>query len=200
MAADAPTLVFATTNRHKIAEVRQLLLGAPVALRTLADFAPLDEPDETGETFEANAREKALFYAARIPGLVVSEDSGLVVDALDGAPGVRSARFLSPDASYPERFAEILRRLADRPDRPRTARFVCAVAVAEGPDVRFEARGTVEGLIAQVPSGTGGFGYDPLFFSPELGCTLAEAGPAKEAVSHRGRAMRALARWLAEPR
>ena len=139
---------------------------------------------------------KALHYAAHIPGLVVSEDSGLEVDAMDREPGVRSARYLSPTATYPERFAAILQRLAGVPDSARTARFVCAVAVAEGPAVLFETRGTVEGRIAHQPAGTGGFGYDPIFFSPELGCTLAEAGDAKAAVSHRGRAFAALAAWL----
>jgi XTP/dITP diphosphohydrolase len=171
--------VLATTNRDKVREVRHLLRDRPVAMRTLADVPALAEPDETGVTFAANARLKALYYAAAIPGLVVSEDSGLEIDALQGAPGVRSARFLSPSATYPERFAAILERLRGRPDADRTARFVCAVAVAEGARVLFEARG-----------------YDPIFFSPELGCTLAEAGDDKAAVSHRGRAFAALIRWL----
>jgi XTP/dITP diphosphohydrolase len=188
--------VLATTNRDKVREVRFLLRDRPVAVRTLADLPALAEPAETGDTFEANARLKALYYAAAIPGLVVSEDSGLEIDALLGAPGVRSARYLSPAATYPERFAAILRQLRGRPDSDRSARFVCAVAVADGPHVVFEARGTVEGRIAHAPAGDGGFGYDPIFFSPELGCTLAEAGDAKAAVSHRGRAFAALARWL----
>ena len=188
--------VLATTNRDKVREVRFLLRDRPVVMRTLADLPPIAEPEETGDTFEANARLKALYYAAAIPGLIVSEDSGLEIDALEGAPGVRSARYLSPSATYPERFAAILSLLRLRPDTDRTARFVCAVAVAEGPQVVFEARGTVEGRIAEGPSGDGGFGYDPIFFSPELGCTLAEAGDAKAAVSHRGRAFAALVRWL----
>ena len=188
--------VLATTNPDKIREVRGLLGPRATGLRTLADHPPINEPEETGETFEANARLKALHYAAAIPGLVVSEDSGLVVDALGGEPGVRSARYLSPAASYPERFASILARLQDVPEAGRTARFVCAVAVADGPRVLFETRGTVEGRVAAVPAGHGGFGYDPIFFSPDLGCTLAEAGDAKAAVSHRGRAFAALVRWL----
>lgn len=188
--------VLATTNRDKVREVRHLLRDRPVAIRTLADMPALAEPDETGVTFEANARLKALYYAAAIPGLVVSEDSGLEIDAMEGAPGVRSARYLSPSATYPERFAAILERLHGRPDADRTARFVCAVAVADGARVLFETRGTVEGRIAAAPAGDGGFGYDPIFFSPELGCTLAEAGDDKAAVSHRGRAFAALLRWL----
>lgn len=190
------SLVLATSNRDKVREIRFLLQDRPVALRTLADLPPLAEPDETGDTFEANARIKALAYAAAIPGLVLAEDSGLEIDALGGEPGVRSARFLSPTASYPERFAAIFDRLRGVPEARRTARFVCALAVAEGGGVRFEARGVVDGRIAPAAAGTGGFGYDPIFFSPELGCTLAEAGDAKAAVSHRGRAVAALARWL----
>jgi XTP/dITP diphosphohydrolase len=188
--------VLATTNPDKVREVRFLLRGRAIAIRALADLPPLPEPEETGDTFEANARLKALYYAAAIPGLVVSEDSGLEVDAMQGEPGVRSARYLSPSASYPERFAAILGRLHGVPTADRGARFVCAVAVAAGPRVLFEARGTVEGRIGDAPAGSGGFGYDPIFFSPELGCTLAEAGDAKAAVSHRGRAFTALARWL----
>jgi XTP/dITP diphosphohydrolase len=189
--------VLATTNRDKVREIRYVLRNAPVEIRTLDDCPALAEPEETGDTFAANARLKALHYAAAIPGLVVSEDSGFEIDAMGGAPGVRSARYLGADATYPERFAAILEQLRGVPDDARTARFVCAVAVAEGPAIRFEARGVVEGRIAHAPAGTGGFGYDPIFFSPELGCTLAEAGDAKAAVSHRGQAFQALARWLA---
>ncbi|MGE0360261.1 MAG: RdgB/HAM1 family non-canonical purine NTP pyrophosphatase [Vicinamibacterales bacterium] len=192
------SIVLATSNRDKVREIRYLLRDQPVDLRTLADVPPLPEPDEAGDTFEANARLKALAYAGAISGLVVAEDSGLEIDALGGAPGVRSARFLSPTASYPERFAAIFAQMADVPEARRTARFVCAVAVAEGDRLRFETRGAVEGLITRAPAGGGGFGYDPIFFSPELGCTLAEAGDAKAAVSHRGRAFAALARWLAD--
>lgn len=188
--------VLATTNPNKVREVRFVLGPAAAGLRTLADFPTFDEPEETGDSFEANARLKALYYATSIPGLVVSEDSGLEIDALGGEPGVRSARYLSPAATYAERFASILGRLRDVPSSARTARFVCAVAVAEGPQTLFETRATIEGCIAAAPAGSDGFGYDPIFFSPELGCTLAEAGDAKAAVSHRGRAFAALVRWL----
>lgn len=194
------SLVFATTNPHKIREVRELLGDRSVAIGTLADWPALPDPDESGDTFEANARLKALAYAAHIPALVVSEDSGLEIDALDGEPGVHSARYLGPEATYEARFADLFRRLADVPEAQRTARFVCAVAVARGAEVLFEARGTVEGRIARAASGTSGFGYDPIFFYPPLGRTLAEVGDGKAAVSHRGAAMRALAHWLAESR
>jgi XTP/dITP diphosphohydrolase len=195
-------LLVATTNRDKLREIEHLLTGAPVQLRSL-DRLVVDEPDETGATFEENARLKALHYA-RAPGaagpaseLTVAEDSGLVVDALDGEPGVRSARFLRPDASYPERFAEIFRRLDAVPDRPRSARFVCALAVVENGRVVFETRGTVEGEIAREARGTAGFGYDPIFFYPPFGRTLAEVTePEKLSVAHRGKAFHNLAAWL----
>jgi XTP/dITP diphosphohydrolase len=189
-------LRFATTNPHKVREVRGLLADVPVQVETLAGLPPGAEPEETADTFEGNARIKARHYAATCPGeYVVSEDSGLVVDALDGAPGVHSARFLGPDATYPARFDEILRRLRDVPEAGRTARFVCALVVANDGVVLFETRGVVEGRIAPAPAGDGGFGYDPIFFSPALGCTLAEAGNAKASVSHRGQAVAALIRW-----
>jgi XTP/dITP diphosphohydrolase len=129
--------------------------------------------------------------------VTVAEDSGLVIDALDGEPGVRSARFLRPEASYAERFAFIFQRLDERPDRARTARFVCAVAVADNDRIIFETTGTIEGVIATAPSGSGGFGYDPIFRYPPYGTTLADVtDEAKLAVAHRGHAFRALARWL----
>jgi XTP/dITP diphosphohydrolase len=190
-------LRFATTNPHKVREVRGLLAGLPVQVETLAGLPPGAEPEETAETFEGNARIKALYYAAVCPGeYVVSEDSGLVVDALAGAPGVHSARFLGRDATYTARFDDILRRLRDVPDAARTARFVCALVVAKDGAVLFETRGVVEGRIAHAPAGDGGFGYDPIFFSPALGCTLAEAGDVKDSVSHRGQAVAALIHWL----
>ena len=194
-------LLLATSNANKVREVRALLRGEPVDLVALSSLPPLAEPEETGDTFEANARLKALYYAAAQPGLVVvSEDSGLEIDALGGAPGVRSARYLGAGATYEARFADILRRLAVVPDAGRTARFVCALAVADGSRVCFEARGVVEGRIARTPAGNGGFGYDPIFFYPPLGCTLAEAGDVKDSVSHRGQAFAALARWARDLR
>jgi XTP/dITP diphosphohydrolase len=190
-------LLIATTNRDKVREIRSLLAGSPVELVTLSDLAPVDEPEETGETFQENARLKARYYAAHSRMLTAAEDSGLVIDALDGEPGVRSARFLRPDASYPERFAAIFERLAQRAERPRTARFVCALTVVDGDRIAFETTGTVEGLIASDSAGTGGFGYDPIFYYPPYGATLAEVGEhEKLAVAHRGQAFRALADWI----
>lgn len=191
-------LLLATTNAGKLREIRSLLAGIPVELVTLLDLPPIEEPEETGSTFEDNARLKALYYSAHFGMTTAAEDSGLVVDGLGGEPGVRSARFLRPDASYPERFGEIFRRLSGPPEASRAARFVCALAVADAGRIVYEARGTIEGEIARAARGTGGFGYDPIFYYPPYGSTLGEVTEdAKLAVAHRGQAFRALASWLA---
>ena len=192
-------LFIATTNPDKLREIRHVLADASVELLSLQDLPAIAEPEETGATFQDNARLKALYYDAHAPAdaYAVAEDSGLVIDALAGDPGVRSARFLRPDASYPERFREIYRRLAERPGAPRTARFVCAVAVVRGGRVVYETTGTVEGEVAPEPRGSGGFGYDPLLYYPPYKSTLAEVTePEKLAVAHRGRAFRQLADWV----
>lgn len=190
-------LLVATTNRDKVREIRSLLANAPVELLTLSDLAPVEEPEETGDTFQENARLKARYYAKHSGLLTVAEDSGLAIDALDGEPGVRSARFLRPDASYPERFAEIFERLARHPNLPRTARFVCAVAVVDGDRVVYETTGTVEGTIAHAAVGNRGFGYDPIFYFPPYKATLAEVDEEQKlAIAHRGQAFRALADWI----
>lgn len=191
-------LLVATTNIGKLREIRSLLAGIPVELVTLSDLQPIEEPEETGRTFEENARLKALHYSARAGMTTVAEDSGLEIDGLDGEPGVRSARFLRADATYPERFAEIFGRLAGPPEKDRTARFVCALAVADAGHIIYEARGTVEGEIAREARGSSGFGYDPIFYYPPYRSTLAEVTEdAKLAVAHRGQAFRSLASWIA---
>ena len=199
-------LLIATTNPGKLREIRRILAGAAVELLSLRDFPSVPEPEETGATFEENARLKALYYDSRIaaatskdtgPMDTVAEDSGLVIDALDGQPGVQSARFLGPEASYPERFDEIYRRLAAHPSASRSARFVAAVAVVRASVVIYETTGIVEGEIASTPRGDRGFGYDPIFFYPSYGTTLAEVtDEEKAAVAHRGKAFRQLADWL----
>jgi XTP/dITP diphosphohydrolase len=190
-------LLVATTNPGKLREIRSLLAGVPVELLTLLELDPIEEPEETGETFEDNARLKALYYADRSGITTVAEDSGLVIDGMDGEPGVRSARFLGPDATYPDRFAEIFRRLGGPPAKTRAARFVCALAVADHGRIIYETRGTVEGEIAQEARGTHGFGYDPIFYYPPYHSTLADVSEHdKLAVAHRGQAFRALASWL----
>jgi XTP/dITP diphosphohydrolase len=189
-------LLVATTNANKIREIRQLLAGAPVEIVTLAGWPDLAAPEETGRTFEENARLKALYYAQHTGELTVAEDSGLAIDALGGAPGVESARFGGVELSYPDKFALIDAALREKGDRESAAQFVCALALVRGGRVLFECRGTIDGRISPVPKGTGGFGYDPIFFYPPFGQTLAEAGDAKAAVSHRGEAFRALRAFL----
>ena len=190
-------LLIATTNAGKLREIAPLLAVLPLRLLTLSDWPPIDEPAETGRTFRENAALKARHYAAATGLLTVAEDSGLEIDALGGAPGIESARFGGADTPYPRKFALIYDalRAAGRVESP--ARFVCALALVDGDRVIFEARGTVEGRIAPAPKGEGGFGYDPIFFYPPFGCTLAEAADRKSAVSHRGQAFRALAAELA---
>ncbi len=192
-----PRLVVATTNRGKLKEIALLLDGAPVDLLTLADLPDVAAPEETGRTFAENARLKALYYAQHTGELTVAEDSGLEIDELGGAPGIESARFGGVDSTYPEKFALIYDALRRKKAAGSPARFVCALALVRDGKVIFEARGTVEGEIAPEPRGAGGFGYDPIFFYPPFGCTLAEAGPVRKAgVSHRGAAFRALAAYL----
>lgn len=199
-------LLVATSNPNKLREIRQLLAAVPVTLHSLAELPPVAEPEETGQTFQENARLKATHYAQHLAttalpwaaaALTVAEDSGLAIDALGGEPGVRSARYLRDDASYAERFTDIYHRLALRPEAPRTARFLCALTARRRDQVMFETIGTVEGVIAPAPAGSGGFGYDPIFLFPVYGKTLAEVSDdEKLRVAHRGHAFRALAAWL----
>jgi XTP/dITP diphosphohydrolase len=193
-----PRLAVATTNPGKLREIAELLDGVPFELVTLAEWPDVAAPEENGRTFAENARLKALYYAAHTWELTVAEDSGLEIDELDGAPGIESARFGGPDLPYAEKFDLIYRQLRakGRQTRASPARFVCALALARDGRILFETRGTVEGRIAPEPKGSGGFGYDPIFFYPPLGCTLAEAGDRKAAVSHRGQAFRALRAYL----
>jgi XTP/dITP diphosphohydrolase len=189
------TLLLATTNAGKLREMRAMLHGLPLMLSSLDEFPATAAHEEHGATFEENAREKARYYAVATGLLTVAEDSGLEIDALDGAPGVASARF--PGATYADKFATLYGMLDERGSRHSAARFVCALALAHGNDVIFETRGTVEGFIAPEPRGTSGFGYDPIFLHPETGMTLAELAPsAKDAISHRGQAFRALRAYL----
>jgi XTP/dITP diphosphohydrolase len=190
-------LLLATTNANKAREIRAILAGLPLELVTLNAFPHVEAPEETGRTFEENARAKARYYAARTGAVTVAEDSGLEVDALGGAPGVESARYGGAGAAYPEKFARLYDALRRADARESPARFVCAVAIVTGDETIFETRGTVEGRIGPAVRGTGGFGYDPIFFYPPYGCTLAEmTAEQKAAVSHRGQAFRAVRDFL----
>lgn len=189
-------ILIATTNPGKLREIRLILAGLPHRFISLADLPPTPEPEEAGASFEENARAKALYYASATGLAAVAEDSGLEVDALDGAPGVHSSRY--PGATYPEKFARLYAALRARGHEISRARFVCALALARGTDILFESRGVVEGVLAPEPRGTFGFGYDPLLLYPPLGRTLAElTDEEKAAVSHRGHAFRALRAFLA---
>ena len=189
-------VVLATWNTHKVDEVRAIMAaaGAPFEVVCLADVAAIPESPEDGDTFVANALQKARFVAERLGGIVVADDSGLEVDALGGAPGVHSKRF-TPQATAAANNAHLIARLDGVTDR--TARFRCVVAVVHA-DQFATAEGACEGHIRTAPKGDGGFGYDPLFIPAGWGDrTLAEAAPEeKNAISHRGHAFRQLPRLL----
>lgn len=188
-------MLIATTNPGKLDEIRALLEGAPARFRTLDEFPPVPEPEETGRTFAENALIKARAYASMLRMPAVAEDSGLEIDALGGEPGIHSARY--PGATYAEKFANLYARLKDAP-RPWAARFVCELALVDAAGtLLFTARGTIEGEVSPVPRGSHGFGYDPIFFYPPYGMTLGEVqGVQKLAVAHRGEAFRAFRAWL----
>jgi XTP/dITP diphosphohydrolase len=192
--------LLATTNPDKVREIRALMDGADVEIVGLDSLPPIEAPEETGKTFGENARLKARHYAHASGMTAIAEDSGLEIDALDGVPGVESARFGGATSTYPEKFAKLYDMLDARGGRDSAARFVCALAVADGDEIAFEARGTVEGRIAPSPRGTHGFGYDPIFFYPSEGRTLAEVSDEiKRAVSHRGAAFRVFRTWAERP-
>jgi XTP/dITP diphosphohydrolase len=187
-------LLVATTNAHKLREIRGIMAGLDLQIDGLEAYPTIDEPEETGLTFAKNARQKAVYYSTRLGVRAVAEDSGLEIDGLDGEPGVYSARYGGPAAAtYPQKFDLLYRRLRERRALGCAARFVCALALADGARVVFESRGTIEGRVADGAHGDGGFGYDPIFFYPPLGRTLAQLmEPEKAVVSHRGQAFRRL--------
>ncbi|MBM4024735.1 MAG: XTP/dITP diphosphatase [Planctomycetes bacterium] len=203
--ASSRVILVATTNPGKVRELRALL-GDTVQWQSLADFPGVTEVEEDGATFAENARKKALGYAQATGLWTLADDSGLVVDALGGAPGVNSARFAGARAQGEDRktvdrrnMEKLLGLLEGVPREKRTARFVCYLCLASPEEVLLETQGTVEGLIAEEPAGTGGFGYDPVFLVPQLGRTVAQLGEEeKNAISHRGNAMRRLKPLLAE--
>ena len=187
-------LLVATHNRGKVREYRQLLTDLPLHV-TYLDEEGIDlDVEETGATFEANARLKAEAYAAATGLPVLADDSGLLVDALDGAPGVHSARFGGPGLSDGQRCDLLLQSLADhREPAQRTARFRCVLVAAATDGRTCQSAGVCEGHIALAPVGSGGFGYDPIFCLTELARTMSELkGPEKDRLSHRGRALQAI--------
>lgn len=190
-------LLLATTNPGKVREIRQALEGLPLRVLGLGDVLPGLAYRERGRSFLENARAKSLFYSRKWDGLTLAEDSGLEVDALGGAPSVRSARFSSPGPTDEKNNRKVLRLLAAVRPKDRGARFVCTMVLAEKGRVIREIRGQVRGKIGPAPRGRNGFGYDPLFYYSPLRRTFAELTPAeKNLVSHRGRALRRLRTFL----
>lgn len=189
-------LLLATTSQHKLEEIRALLADVPLELLTLRDFPDLEMPEETGDTMAANARLKAEAGARATGLLCLADDSGLEVDALNGAPGVHSARWV--EGSDEDRMHALLDRMQDVPDERRNARYRCASCLASPEAVQTQVEATCSGRIARAPQGSNGFGYDPIFqltpisgVPPEyIGQTMAQAPPKlKAAISHRARAV-----------
>ncbi|HLY61649.1 MAG TPA: non-canonical purine NTP pyrophosphatase [Terriglobia bacterium] len=202
------TLYIASTSPGKVKEFRESALSYSVIVKPVPGIRGLPACVEDGETFEANARKKALHYSRFVSGLLMADDSGICVDALEGAPGVHSARFAGPSADDDENNRLLLRRL--RKVRPaganqmvghgtikRSAHYICVIALAERGRILTTTKGRSNGLIMETPRGSGGFGYDPLFYYPPLGKSFAELTPeTKFGVSHRGMAFRKLLAYL----
>jgi XTP/dITP diphosphohydrolase len=195
-------ILVATTNSGKLEELSMLLddIGRHIEWLSLRAFPDIPEVVEDGLTFTENARKKALGYAAASGLWTLADDSGLVIDALHGQPGVHSARYAADECPAKDRpsidianYKKVLRLLKDTPPNKRTARFVCHLTLAGPQGVLLEAEGTVDGLITEAPAGNNGFGYDPVFYIPSLGLTAAQLDNVnKNAVSHRGNAIRQL--------
>lgn len=204
-------IIFATGNANKIREVREIVTDPDFTIQSMREAGFPADPDENGTTFEENAMIKANAVAGLVRAAspaspllstgsdavtyILSDDSGLVIDALDGAPGIYSARYLGRDTDYGYKMRHIMELLKDVPDEKRTARFVAAVAVIYPDGTSDVVRGTMEGRIGHKIAGSNGFGYDPFFFLPEYGKTSAEISPEeKNRISHRGKALRAVIR------
>ncbi len=192
-----PRLVLASKNKGKLRELKTMLAGSPWELCSAADFPELPPVVEDGKTFRENAVKKAVTVAGILKEWTLADDSGLEVDALDGAPGVFSARFAGEPGDDRKNNEKLLRLLAGVPMEQRTARFRCVLALASPEGEVWTTERTCEGLIGLAPRGDQGFGYDPLFYLPELGVTMAELPEEKKnAISHRGKAMKDLLAYL----
>jgi XTP/dITP diphosphohydrolase len=189
----ARTVVIATRNRKKFEEIAAMLGGLDLEVRSLADFPGVPTVPEIGDTFEENAKAKALAYAQATGQWALADDSGLEMDALGGQPGVRSSRWGGEEGNDDLNNRTLLEALADHPKETWTARYRCVVALATPDRVLLVAEGACEGLITDRPAGSNGFGYDPHFYLPDVGRTMAQLAPsAKNRRSHRGRAIQAL--------
>lgn len=187
-------IIFATGNKGKMNEIRMILADTGLEIVSMKDAGIELDIVEDGTTFEENARIKARAVAAAAPDdIVVADDSGLEIDYLNKEPGIYSARYMGEDTSYDVKNQNLIDRLAGVPKEQRTARFVCAMAAVFPNGETITARGTIEGYIGWEPAGENGFGYDPIFYVDEYGCSTAELSPeAKNEISHRGKALRAI--------
>lgn len=186
-------IIFATGNAGKMREIREIMADTGAEILSMKEAGLSADIEENGSTFEENAIIKAKAIAALTDDIVLADDSGLEVDHLNKEPGVYSARYLGEDTSYEIKNQAILDRLAGVPKEKRTARFVCAIAAAMPDGEVLVTRETIEGYIGEKPAGNGGFGYDPIFYVDEYGCSTAElTEEQKNEVSHRGKALRAM--------
>ena len=187
------TIVFATGNEGKMREIRQIMKGIHVELLSMKEAGIEADIVEDGESFAENAVIKAKAVAEKTNHIVLADDSGLEIDYLNKEPGIYSARYMGEDTSYDLKNANLLERLEGVPDEKRTARFVCAIAAAMPDGEVFTTVGIIEGRIGYKIEGENGFGYDPIFYLPEYGCTSAQLSEEeKNAISHRGRALAAM--------
>ena len=191
-------LILATSNKDKAREIAEILSDTPFVVTTMKEEGYDPDIVEDGKTFEENALIKARTVHALAEGAyVMADDSGLCIDALDGAPGIYSARFCGENSTYPEKFAKIFEMLKDVPEEKRTSKFVCSIAVVRPDGSEFTVRGEICGVLHEKPMGDGGFGYDPIFYVPEFGMTTAQmTKEQKNSISHRGKASRAMAEKL----
>jgi XTP/dITP diphosphohydrolase len=185
------TIIFATSNQNKMREIREILAGLPLNILSMKEAGIEADIVEDGKSFEENAQIKAETIRNISGEIVLADDSGLEIDYLGGEPGIYSARYMGEDTSYHVKNGSLIERLNGVPDEERTARFVCAVAAAFPDRETQVVRGTIEGRIGYEEAGENGFGYDPIFYVPEYGCTTAELDPEKKnEISHRGKALR----------
>ena len=192
-------LIFATGNQHKLEEVRAILADADMEVISMAEAGVDAEIEENGTSFEENALIKARAVCRASGKCALADDSGLVVDALDGGPGIYSSRWMGEDTSYHVKNRELIRLLEDVPEEKRTARFVCACACVFPDGRELTVKKTYEGIIGYEERGENGFGYDPVFYLPKRGVYSAELSPEeKNAISHRGKALRAMRDLLLE--
>lgn len=191
------TIIFATGNEGKMHEIRQILGDMDVKILSMKEAGISADIIEDGSTFEENAIIKAKAVAAMTSHIVLADDSGLEIDYLNKEPGIYSARYMGENISYDIKNANLIGRLEGVEDEKRTARFVCAIAAALPDGEVITAQGIVEGRIAYEPVGENGFGFDPIFYLPEYGCTTAQLSEEeKNSISHRGRALRAMKQKL----